>query len=278
MSTAASTPASHSLHAIAIAGASGRMGRMLIEAIQNAPDARLAGALDIPGSPALGADATAYLGVTSGIVITPDLHEGLKNAKYLIDFTRPEGTLAHLRVCRELGVNMIIGTTGFTAEQKAEIDDAARDIAIVMAPNMAVGVNVVFKLLAQAAKALKEGYDIEIIEAHHRYKVDAPSGTALKMGEVVAEAVGRDLKDCAVYGREGVTSERDPSTIGFATIRGGDVVGDHTVLFAGIGERIEITHKSSSRATYAQGSLRAVRFLANQPHGLFGMDDVLGLK
>ena len=278
MSTAASTPASHSLHAIAIAGASGRMGRMLIEAIQNAPDARLAGALDIPGSPALGADATAYLGVTSGIVITPDLHEGLKNAKYLIDFTRPEGTLAHLRVCRELGVNMIIGTTGFTAEQKAEIDDAARDIAIVMAPNMAVGVNVVFKLLAQAAKALKEGYDLEFRRVLFRSKVDAPSGTALKMGEVVAEAVGRDLKDCAVYGREGVTGERDPSTIGFATIRGGDVVGDHTVLFAGIGERIEITHKSSSRATYAQGSLRAVRFLANQPHGLFGMDDVLGLK
>ena len=278
MSTAASTTASHPHHAIAIAGASGRMGRMLIEAIQNAPDARLAGALDIPGSPALGADATAYLGVQSGVVITSDLREGLKNAKYLIDFTRPEGTLAHLRVCRELGVNMVIGTTGFTDEQKAEIKDAAREIAIVMAPNMAVGVNVVFKLLAQAAKALKEGYDIEIIEAHHRHKVDAPSGTALKMGEVVAEAVGRDLKECAVYGREGVTGERDPSTIGFATIRGGDVVGDHTVLFAGIGERIEITHKSSSRATYAQGSLRAVRFLAHQPHGLFGMDDVLGLK
>ncbi len=278
MSTAASPSTSHPHHAIAIAGASGRMGRMLIEAIQNAPDARLAGALDIPGSPALGADATAYLGVQSGVVITPDLREGLKNAKYLIDFTRPEGTLAHLRVCRELGVNMVIGTTGFTDEQKAEIKDAARDIAIVMAPNMAVGVNVVFKLLAQAAKALKEGYDIEIIEAHHRHKVDAPSGTALKMGEVVAEAVGRDLKECAVYGREGVTGERDPSTIGFATIRGGDVVGDHTVLFAGIGERIEITHKSSSRATYAQGSLRAVRFLAHQPHGLFGMDDVLGLK
>jgi 4-hydroxy-tetrahydrodipicolinate reductase len=278
MSTAASPSASHPHHAIAIAGASGRMGRMLIEAIQNAPDARLAGALDVPGSPALGADATAYLGVQSGIVITPDLREGLKNAKYLIDFTRPEGTLAHLRVCRELGVNMVIGTTGFTDAQKAEITEAARDIAIVMAPNMAVGVNVVFKLLAQAAKALKEGYDIEIIEAHHRHKVDAPSGTALKMGEVVAEAVGRDLKECAVYGREGVTGERDPSTIGFATIRGGDVVGDHTVLFAGIGERIEITHKSSSRSTYAQGSLRAVRFLAHQPHGLFGMDDVLGLK
>ena len=278
MSTAASTPASHPLHAIAIAGASGRMGRMLIEAIQNSPDARLAGALDIPGSPALGVDASAYLGVNSGITITSDLRAGLQNAQYLIDFTRPEGTMAHLQVCRELGVNMVIGTTGFSEAQKAEIEDAGRDIAIVMAPNMAVGVNVVFKLLEQAAKALKEGYDIEIIETHHRHKVDAPSGTALKMGEVVAEAVGRDLKECAVYGREGVTGERDPSTIGFATIRGGDVVGDHTVLFAGIGERIEITHKSSSRATYAQGSLRAVRFLANQPHGLFGMDDVLGLK
>ncbi|HEX5311869.1 4-hydroxy-tetrahydrodipicolinate reductase [Aquabacterium sp.] len=269
--------ASANAHRIAIAGASGRMGRMLIEAVQNADDAVLAGALDIAGSPALGSDAAAFLGQTSGVNITSDLREGLKNAKYLIDFTRPEGTIAHLRVCRELGVNLIIGTTGFTDEQKAEIKDAARDIAIVMAPNMSVGVNVVLKLLAQAAKALKEGYDIEIIEAHHRHKVDAPSGTALKMGEVVAEAIGRDLKACAVYGREGVTGERDPSTIGFATVRGGDIVGDHTVLFAGIGERIEITHKSSSRATYAQGSLRAVRFLAHQPHGLFGMDDVLGM-
>ena len=264
--------------AIAIAGASGRMGRMLVEAVQQAPDARLAGALDIAGSAAVGLDATAFTGVSSGVLITDDLRVGLKDARYLIDFTRPEGTLAHLRVCRELGVKLIIGTTGFTDAQKAEIEDAARDIAIVMAPNMAVGVNVVFKLLAQAAKALNEGYDIEIIEAHHRHKVDAPSGTALRMGEVVAEAVGRDLKECAVYGREGVTGERDPSTIGFATIRGGDVVGDHTVLFAGIGERIEITHKSSSRATYAQGSLRAARFLSRQPHGLFGMDDVLGLK
>ena len=269
---------SHAPLRIAIAGASGRMGRMLIEALKNAPDAVLAGALDVPGSPSLGADASAFLGVNSGVLITSDLRAGLQNAQYLIDFTRPEGTVAHLRVCRDLGVKLIVGTTGFTDEQKAEIDVAARDIGIVMAPNMAVGVNVVFKLLAQAAKALKEGYDIEIIETHHRHKVDAPSGTALKMGEVVADAVGRDLKDCAVYGREGVTGERDPSTIGFATIRGGDVVGDHTVLFAGIGERIEITHKSSSRATYAQGSLRAARFLANQPHGLFGMDDVLGLN
>ena len=275
MSTAANASP---LHQIAIAGASGRMGRMLIEAVQNAGDAKLAGALDVAASPAIGADAAAFLGASSGVKIASDLREGLKNARYLIDFTRPEGTMAHLRVCRELGVKLVIGTTGFTDAQKAEIQDAARDIAIVMAPNMAVGVNVVFKMLAQAAKALKEGYDIEIIEAHHRHKVDAPSGTALKMGEVVAEAVGRNLQECAVYGREGVTGERDPSTIGFATIRGGDVVGDHTVLFAGIGERIEITHKSSSRATYAQGSLRAVRFLASQPHGLFGMDDVLGLK
>ncbi len=279
MSTAThtATPNADSL-AIAIAGVSGRMGRMLVEAVQQSPDAHLAGALDVAGSPAIGLDATAFTGIASGVKITDDLREGLKNAKYLIDFTRPEGTLAHLKVCRELGVKLIIGTTGFSEPQKAEIADAARDIAIVMAPNMAVGVNVVFKLLAQAAKALNEGYDIEIIEAHHRHKVDAPSGTALKMGEVVADALGRDLKDCAVYGREGVTGERDPSTIGFATVRGGDIVGDHTVLFAGLGERIEITHKSSSRVHYAQGSLRAARFLSRQPHGLFGMDDVLGLK
>ena len=272
------TPTEHAPHRIAIAGASGRMGRMLVEAVMNAPDASLAGALDVATSPAVGIDAAAFLGASSGVAITPDLRQGLGNAQYLIDFTRPEGTLEHLRVCRELGVKMIIGTTGFTDEQKAEIDAASRDIAIVMAPNMAVGVNVVFKLLAQAAKALKEGYDIEIIEAHHRHKVDAPSGTALKMGEVVAEAVGRDLKECAVYGREGVTGERDPSTIGFATIRGGDVVGDHTVLFAGTGERIEITHKSSSRATYAQGSLRAVRFLADKKTGLFNKFYVLGMN
>jgi len=263
---------------VGIAGASGRMGRMLIEAVQAADDCTLSGALDIPTSPALGQDASAYTGQASGVFIESDLAKGLASSQFLIDFTRPEGTMAHLRQCREKGIKMVIGTTGFTDEQKAEIEDAARDIAIMMSPNMAVGVNVVFSLLRQAAKALATGYDIEIIEAHHRFKVDAPSGTALKMGEVVADAIGRDLKECAVYGREGVTGERDPSTIGFATIRGGDVVGDHTVLFAGIGERIEITHKSSSRSTYAQGSLRAVRFLAHQPHGLFGMDDVLGLK
>ena len=254
------------------------MGQMLIEAIASADDCQLAGALDVPGSPAIGLDASAFSGRLSGVLIAADLREGLQQADVLIDFTRPEGTMAHLAVCRELGVKLVIGTTGFSDAQKAEIAAAAKDIAIVMAPNMSVGVNVTLKLLQMAAQAMPTGYDIEIIEAHHRHKVDAPSGTALKMGEVIAQALGRDLNDCAVYAREGVTGERDPSSIGFATIRGGDIVGDHTVLFAGTGERIEITHKSSSRATYAQGSLRAARFLAAQPSGLFDMFDVLKLK
>jgi len=265
-------------HKITIAGASGRMGRMLIEAVHAAADCQLVGALDVAASPAIGSDASAFLGQAAGVAITADLLTGLKPARCLIDFTRPEGTLAHLQACRALGVNAVIGTTGFTEAQKAEIAAAARDIAIVLAPNMSVGVNVTLKLLELAAKALATGYDIEIVEAHHRHKVDAPSGTALKMGEVIAGALGRDLKDCAVYERHGHTGERDPSTIGFATIRGGDIVGDHTVLFAGTGERIEITHKSSSRVTYAQGSLRAVRFLAGRPPGLYDMFDVLGLR
>ncbi len=262
---------------VAVAGASGRMGQMLIEALRQTSDCRLAGALDVATSPAIGSDAAAFLGVASGVPIVSDLRGGLKDAQVLIDFTRPEGTLAHLAVCRELGVHMVIGTTGFSDAQKAEIAAAAKDTAIVMAPNMSVGVNVTFKLLEMAAKALSTGYDIEIIEAHHRHKIDAPSGTALKMGEVIADALGRDLKDCAVYGREGVTGERDPSTIGFATIRGGDIVGDHTVLFAGTGERIEITHRAASRATYAQGSLRAARYLAGRRSGLFDMNAVLGI-
>lgn len=262
---------------ITVAGASGRMGRMLVEAIVGAPDLQLHGALDVPGSPALGQDAAGFLGRASGVAITDDLTRGLSGADVLIDFTRPAGTLAHLARCRDLGVKAVIGTTGFDDAQKAQIAEFARHHAIMMAPNMSVGVNVVMQLLATAARALHEGYDIEVIEAHHRHKVDAPSGTALKMGEILAEALGRDLKDCAVYAREGVTGERDPSTIGFATVRGGDIVGDHTVLFAGIGERIEITHRSSSRATYAQGSLRAARFLAGKAAGLFDMNDVLGL-
>jgi 4-hydroxy-tetrahydrodipicolinate reductase len=254
------------------------MGHMLIEAIAAADDCQLTGALDIASSPAIGQDATLFAGRSSGVQITADLHQGLKNSSVLIDFTRPEGTMAHLAVCRALGVKLVIGTTGFSDAQKAEIAEAAQHIAIVMAPNMSVGVNVTFKLLEMAAKALSTGYDIEIIEAHHRHKVDAPSGTALKMGEVIAGALGRDLKECAVYAREGVTGERDPSTIGFATVRGGDVVGDHSVLFLGDGERIEISHKSSSRNAYAQGSLRAARFLNGQERGLFDMFDVLQLR
>ena len=265
-------------HQIAVVGASGRMGQMLIEAIRQNDDCTLCGALDLASSAAIGLDAAAFLGHSSGVLIQSDLRQGLKDAKVLIDFSRPEGSMAHLAACRELGVKLVIGTTGFSDVQKAEIAAAAKDIAIVMAPNMSVGVNVTLKLLEMAAKALATGYDIEIIEAHHRHKVDAPSGTALKMGEVIAAALGRDLKDCAVYARHGLTGERDPSSIGFATIRGGDIVGDHTVLFAGTGERIEISHKSSSRATYAQGSLRAARFLATQSSGLFDMFDVLNLK
>ena len=251
---------------------------MLIEAIRGADDCALAGAIDMAGSAAIGQDASAFLGHPSGVVITADLRAGLAHSRTLVDFTRPEGTLAHLKMCRELGVSAVIGTTGFSEAQKAEIAAVAKDIAIVMAPNMSVGVNVTLKLLEMAAKALSTGYDIEIIEAHHRHKVDAPSGTALKMGEVIAGALGRDLKDCAVYDRYGVTGERDPSSIGFASIRGGDIVGDHTVLFAGTGERIEITHKSASRATYAQGSLRAVRYLDGKKPGLYDMFDVLGLR
>ncbi|MGZ8340254.1 MAG: 4-hydroxy-tetrahydrodipicolinate reductase [Telluria sp.] len=262
---------------IAVAGASGRMGRMLVEAIAAAPDTVLAGALDVVGSPCVGTDAGAFSGQLAGVPIQSDLSKGLAEAQFLIDFTRPEGTLKHLEYCAAHGIKVIIGTTGFDDAGKAAIRAAAEKTAIVFAPNMSVGVNVTIKLLEMAAKSLSEGYDIEIIEAHHRHKVDAPSGTALKMGEVIADALGRDLKECAVYGREGVTGERDPSTIGFATIRGGDIVGDHTVLFAGTGERIEITHKSSSRVTYAHGALRAARFLADKQTGLYDMQDVLAL-
>ena len=265
-------------HAIAVAGASGRMGHMLIDAIAQSTDCTLCGALDVAGSPGIGSDAAAFAGHTSGVLIEADLRQGLRNTTVLIDFTRPEGTMAHLAVCRELGIKMVIGTTGFSDAQKAEIAEAAKHIAIVMAPNMSVGVNVTLKLLEMAAKALSTGYDIEIVETHHRHKVDAPSGTALKMGEVIAAALGRDLKECGMLSREGVTGERDPSTIGFAAVRGGDVVGDHNVMFLGDGERIEITHKSSSRTTYAQGSLRAARFLAGKSSGMFDMFDVLDLK
>jgi 4-hydroxy-tetrahydrodipicolinate reductase len=253
------------------------MGQALIEAVAASPDLVLTGALDVAASSSIGHDAAAFLGQQSGVRIGADLRGGLANADVLIDFTRPEGTLAHLAVCRELGVNAVVGTTGFTSAQKAEIAGLAEHIAIVMAPNMSVGVNVVMKLLDVAARALDASCDVEIVETHHKLKVDAPSGTALQMGEVVAAARGTTLEAAAVHARHGDTGERRAGTIGFSSLRGGDIVGEHTVLFAGVGERIEITHRSSSRANYAQGSLRAVRFLAGKKSGLFGMAQVLGL-
>ncbi len=242
------------------------------------PDATLAGALDRTGSPQLGQDAGAFLGKQTGVALTDDIERVCAEADYLIDFTRPEGTLAHLDAALRHDVKLVIGTTGFSEPQKAQLRAAGGKIALVFSANMSVGVNVTMKLLEFAAKQFAQGYDIEIIEAHHRHKVDAPSGTALMMGETIAAATGRTLDDCAVYGRHGVTGERDPSTIGFSAIRGGDIVGDHTVLFAGIGERIEITHKSASRVSYAQGALRAARFLAGHQAGFFDMQDVLGLR
>ena len=263
---------------VAIAGASGRMGRMLIEAVLGTEGIALAAAFDRPGAAFIGRDAGEMAGVVTGVAIVDDARLAIAAADCVIDFTRPEGTLEHLALARELGRAMVIGTTGFDASGKAEIARAAESVPVVFAPNMAVGVNAVFKLLEVAARILSEGYDIEVIEAHHRFKVDAPSGTALRMGEVLAHELGRDLETCAVYGREGYTGERQAETIGFATIRGGDVVGDHTALFAGIGERIEISHKSGSRMPYALGSLRAARFLQGRSSGLFDMQDVLGLR
>jgi len=263
---------------VVIAGCSGRMGHALLECVFSDADLVLHGALDRAGNPQLGRDAGEQQGKISGVMITDNIDEVLKNADVLIDFTRPEASLMYLAACQKHHVKMVIGTTGFSAEQKLQIEAASKNIAIVFAPNTSVGVSLLINLVQAAAKVLNEGYDIEIIEAHHRYKVDAPSGTALRLGEAAASALGRNLEECAVYGREGVTGERDPSTIGFATVRGGDVVGDHTVLFAGIGERVELTHKASSRATFATGALRAAKFLSAKNAGLFDMQDVLGLR
>jgi 4-hydroxy-tetrahydrodipicolinate reductase len=263
---------------VAIAGSSGRMGRVLIEAVLKATDAHLAAALEQRSSPAIGKDAGEPAGEPCGIRVSDDVEHALAGCDVLIDFTRPEGTLGHLVACRKLGVRLVIGTTGFDDAQKQIIAAGAREIAIAMAPNFSVGVNVAFKLIEVAAEALGDGCDVEIVEAHHRHKVDAPSGTALRMGEIVAQALGRDLKTAAIYGREGVTGERQSSTIGFSAIRGGDVVGDHTVMFLGTGERIEITHRSNSRATYAEGALRSARFLLDKKNGLYDMQDVLALR
>ena len=263
---------------IAIVGASGRMGRMLIESALKDGGVELVAAIDQPGTSAIGKDAGELVGMPCGVHVTSDTEAAIAKADCLIDFTRPEGTLEHLAICRRHKVGIVIGTTGCGDAGKQAIADASREIPVVFAPNMSVGMNVVFKLLDTASRILAEGYDIEIVEAHHKHKIDAPSGTALRMGEVVAQALGRDLKECAIYGREGVTGERDPSTIGFATVRGGDIVGDHTVMYCGTGERVEISHKAGSRMPYALGSLHAARFLAGKESGLFDMQDVLGLR
>lgn len=263
---------------IAIAGASGRMGQALIEAVVASSDLALAGALDVAGSASLDSDAAAFLGRDSGVRIGADVRAGLASADVLIDFTRPEGTLHHLAACVRHGVKMVIGTTGFDADGKRAIAVAAAKHAIMFAPNMSVGVNLTLKLLELAGKTLPAGYDVEIIEAHHRMKVDAPSGTALRMGEVVAAAMGRDHDKVALYGRHGHTGARKDDSIGYAVVRGGDLVGDHTVMFIGEGERIEVSHRASSRMTYAQGALRACRFLRGKSTGLFDMQDVLGLR
>ena len=263
---------------IVIAGVSGRMGHALLEGVFADAELLLHGALDRADSPQIGRDAGEMFGKNTGVYIGSDAAETLQGADVLIDFTRPEASLLYLEACQQVGVKHVIGTTGFTVEQKAKIEAAAKQIGIVFAPNMSVGVTMLLSLVEQAAKALSDGYDIEVVEMHHRHKVDAPSGTALRLGEAAAKGLGKSLKDCAVYAREGVTGEREAGSIGFATMRGGDVVGDHTVVFAGVGERVEITHKASSRATFAQGALRAAKYLANKNKGLFDMRDVLGLE
>ncbi|MGH6609662.1 MAG: 4-hydroxy-tetrahydrodipicolinate reductase [Burkholderiaceae bacterium] len=261
---------------LAIAGASGRMGRMLIEAALARPDAKIVAAFDQADSPSIGRDCGEFLGRSTGVDVSTDM-SALNNADVLIDFTRPEATAKHLRACVAARVNIVIGTTGFNDAGKRAIRAASKKIAVVFSPNMGVGVNAMFKLLDVAARILNDGYDVEIIETHHKHKVDAPSGTALKMGEVIAEARGDKFAKVATYAREGNVGERKAGTIGFASVRGGDVIGDHTVLFAGIGERIEITHKASNRMTYAIGSMRAARFLIGRRSGLYDMFDVLGL-
>ncbi len=260
---------------VVIAGCSGRMGQALLEAVHEAPDCVLHGALVRPGSEMVG---KLLEGAAQPVRVSVDVPATLAGADVLIDFTRVEPSLHHLDVCERLGVNLVMGTTGFDAAQKQRIAEAGQKIGVVFAPNMSVGVNLTFGLLDMAARILGQDYDVEIIEAHHRHKVDAPSGTALRMGEVVARALGRDLAQCAVYGREGHTGEREAQTIGFATVRGGDIIGDHTVMFAGVGERVEISHKASSRMTFAQGALRAARFLSGRGAGYFDMQDVLGLR
>ncbi len=258
------------------------MGQALIEAVLAAPDLALTGALEIAGSALLGRDVGEHCGRTLGVPVTADIAAAIRNADVLIDFTRPEATLAHLAACAAAKVGAVVGTTGLSDADKDKLRQFSRTIAIVVAPNMSVGVNVLLKLVEVAAQKLGDDYDIEIVEMHHRHKVDAPSGTALRLGEAAAAALGRDLKSAGVYARQGVTGERPPRAIGFATLRGGDVVGDHSVIFAGEGERIELTHRAGSRVNFSQGALRAARFVALKRHAgeprMYDMQDVLGLK
>lgn len=263
---------------IAIAGANGRMGKVLVQAVAANPHAQLVGALEHTQSEVLGLDAGYAVGIKTGVIITDNLDTALNHADVVIDFTRAEVSLPLIAECEKRGKKMVIGTTGFDDAGKAVIQAAANKRAIVFAANYSVGVNLTFHILDTVARVLNEGYDVEIIEAHHRHKVDAPSGTALRMGEVIANALNRDLKEVAVYGREGHTGARNSQTIGFATVRAGDIVGEHTALFATDGERVEITHKASSRMTFAAGAVRAAVWLGEHDTGLFDMQDVLGLK
>lgn len=264
---------------VAVAGAAGRMGRALVSACAEHPGVTLAAAVDAAGSAALGNDSGVLAGIGANGVVVGDSLEALgADFDVLVDFTSPQASARHVALCRAAGRAAVIGTTGLGEGERAAIAEAARDIAVVLAPNMSVGVNLCFKLIEIAARALGDEVDVEIIEAHHRHKVDAPSGTAVRMGEILAETLGRDLSSCAVYGREGVTGARERATIGFATVRGGDIVGEHTVLFAGTGERIEITHRAASRMNFAHGALRAARWVASRPAGLYDMLDVLALR
>ena len=267
---------------VTIAGAGGRMGQALVDAVLAAPDLELVAALDVPDSPAIGSDAGARSGRPTGIRIAADVAAALARAEVLVDFTRPAGTLAHLAACERAGVAAVVGTTGFDPAARDEIVERSRRIPIVFAPNMSIGVNVLVGLVELAAARLGPEFDIEIVEMHHRHKVDAPSGTALRLGDAAAKGAGVSLADHAVYAREGVTGERKPGAIGFATLRGGDVVGEHTVVFAGAGERLELTHRASSRGNFAAGALRAARFLAAKraegERGLYDMADVLGMR
>lgn len=264
---------------VAVHGAAGRMGRAVTAVCSQAEDVEVVAAIEREGCELLGHDAGDVAGVGHiGVPVCADPRSALAGVDTLIDFSRSEATLALLPLCREGGVSLVVGTTGLDPAARAAIAAVATSVGVVFAANMSVGVNLCFYLLEQAARALGDGFDVEIIEAHHRRKVDAPSGTALRMGEVVAGALGRDLDACAVYGRHGIGRERDGQTIGFATIRAGDIVGEHTVLFAGAGERVEITHRAASRTTFASGALRAARWLVGRKAGLYDMQDVLGLR